>query len=101
MRKSGYEIMWGVGRHGPGSNVFSYFVEPNGFVTEYTTEVEQVGRQLCRATTRNGGRSRICSRAAGTWRACRPTFARKAMSGELYEEENQRCEQVMAKALGR
>ena len=43
VRKSGYEIMWGVGRHGPGSNVFSYFVEPNGFVTEYTTEVEQVG----------------------------------------------------------
>ena len=42
VRKSGYEIMWGVGRHGPGSNVFSYFVEPNGFVTEYTTEVEQV-----------------------------------------------------------
>ena len=34
--------MWGVGRHGPGNNVFSYFVEPNGFVTEYTTEVEQV-----------------------------------------------------------
>ena len=34
--------MWGVGRHGPGSNVFSYFVEPNGFVTEYTTEVDQV-----------------------------------------------------------
>ena len=28
-------------------------------------------------------------------------FARKAMSGELVEEENQRCEQVMAKALGR
>ena len=28
-------------------------------------------------------------------------FARKAMSGQLYEEENQRCEQVMAKALGR
>ncbi len=42
VRKSGYEIMWGVGRHGPGSNVFSYFVEPNGFVTEYTTEVDQV-----------------------------------------------------------
>ena len=28
-------------------------------------------------------------------------FARKAMSGELYEEENRRCEGVMAKALGR
>src|SRR5712692_8326618 len=42
VRKTGLEIAWGVGRHGPGSNVFSYFVEPNGFVTEYTTEVEQV-----------------------------------------------------------
>jgi hypothetical protein len=28
-------------------------------------------------------------------------FARKAMSGQLYEEENRRCEEVMAKALGR
>jgi hypothetical protein len=28
-------------------------------------------------------------------------FARKAMSGELVEEENLRCEQVMARALGR
>ena len=71
VRKSGYEIMWGVGRHGPGSNVFSYFVEPNGFVTEYTTEVEQVGRQLCRPRRRNSGRSRTSFRAAGTWRACR------------------------------
>ena len=28
-------------------------------------------------------------------------LARKAMSGELVEEENLRCEQVMARALGR
>jgi catechol 2,3-dioxygenase-like lactoylglutathione lyase family enzyme len=100
VRKSGYEIMWGVGRHGPGSNVFSYFVEPNGFVTEYTTDVQQVDDSYV-------------SHDADWWKAqnlfpCRwnmaspPTeFARKAMSGQLYEEENQRCEQVMAKALGR
>jgi hypothetical protein len=25
-------------RHGPGANVFSHFIEPNGFVAEYTTE---------------------------------------------------------------
>ena len=99
VRKSGYEILWGVGRHGPGSNVFSYFVEPNGFVTEYTTEVEQVDDSYV-------------GHDADWWKAqnlfpCRwnmasaPTeFARKAMSGQLYEEENQRCEQVMAKALG-
>jgi len=100
VRKSGYEIMWGVGRHGPGSNVFSYFVEPNGFVTEYTTEVEQVG-------------DNYVGHDSDWWKAqnvfpCRwnmagvpSPFARKAMGGELVEEENRRCEEVMAKALGR
>ncbi len=35
-------IGWGVGRHGPGDNVFAYFVDPFGFVIEYTAEVLQV-----------------------------------------------------------
>jgi catechol 2,3-dioxygenase-like lactoylglutathione lyase family enzyme len=35
-------VRWGVGRHGPGNNVFAYFVDPNGFVIEYTTEVQTV-----------------------------------------------------------
>jgi catechol 2,3-dioxygenase-like lactoylglutathione lyase family enzyme len=35
-------VRWGVGRHGPGNNVFAYFVDPNGFVIEYTTEVQSV-----------------------------------------------------------
>lgn len=38
----GFPIGWGVGRHGPGNNVFSYFVDPFGFVIEYTAEVLQV-----------------------------------------------------------
>ena len=42
MKKHGFNVEWGVGRHGPGDNVFSYFVEPNGFVVEYTAEVQQV-----------------------------------------------------------
>jgi catechol 2,3-dioxygenase len=42
MRDAGFPIEWGVGRHGPGDNVFSYFVGPSGFVVEYTAEVEQV-----------------------------------------------------------
>ena len=48
--------MWGVGRHGPGNNVFTDSVEPNGFVTEYTTEVDQVvilRRARCAAVDRN------------------------------------------------
>lgn len=38
----GYPIGWGVGRHGPGDNVFAYFVDPQGVVVEYTAEVLQV-----------------------------------------------------------
>jgi catechol-2,3-dioxygenase len=38
----GYPIAWGVGRHGPGDNVFAYFIDPTGVVIEYTAEVLQV-----------------------------------------------------------
>jgi catechol-2,3-dioxygenase len=38
----GHPIGWGVGRHGPGDNVFAYFVDPSGAVIEYTAEVLQV-----------------------------------------------------------
>jgi catechol 2,3-dioxygenase len=38
----GFPIGWGVGRHGPGDNVFAYFVDPSGIVIEYTAEVLQV-----------------------------------------------------------
>jgi catechol-2,3-dioxygenase len=42
MKQKGFPVQWGVGRHGPGNNVFGYFFEPNGMVVEYTAEVEQV-----------------------------------------------------------
>jgi catechol-2,3-dioxygenase len=42
MIDAGFPIAWGVGRHGPGDNVFAYFVDPDGFVIEYTAEVLQV-----------------------------------------------------------
>jgi hypothetical protein len=38
----GFPIAWGVGRHGPGDNVFAYFIDPFGIVLEYTAEVLQV-----------------------------------------------------------
>ena len=38
----GFPIAWGVGRHGPGDNVFAYFVDPFGIVVEHTAEVLQV-----------------------------------------------------------
>lgn len=42
VKDAGYPIEWGVGRHGPGDNVFAYFVDPTGVVIEYTAEVLQV-----------------------------------------------------------
>lgn len=42
LKRNGFEIEWGIGRHGPGNNVFSYFIEPDGFVAEYTTELDQI-----------------------------------------------------------
>ena len=42
MKRTGYPVEWGVGRHGPGNNIFAYFIDPTGYVIEYTAEVEQV-----------------------------------------------------------
>ena len=42
MKEMGYPLEWGIGRHGPGDNIFSYFIEPNGFMNEYTAEMHQV-----------------------------------------------------------
>jgi catechol 2,3-dioxygenase-like lactoylglutathione lyase family enzyme len=100
LKQSGYEIAWGVGRHGPGNNVFSYFVEPNGFVTEYTTEVEQVDNTY---TPHDAKWWENLNVWPDRWNMTGPpsTSARHAMSGKLVEETNERCEQVMARALGR
>jgi catechol 2,3-dioxygenase-like lactoylglutathione lyase family enzyme len=43
LREAGFEAVWGPGRHGPGNNVFGYFIAPYGGVIEYTAEVSEVG----------------------------------------------------------
>ncbi|GAB2737466.1 VOC family protein [Salinifilum aidingensis] len=54
LRHNGITPLWGPGRHGPGSNTFSYFADPAGLVCEYTSEVEQVDEDawLCRVWRR-------------------------------------------------
>jgi catechol 2,3-dioxygenase-like lactoylglutathione lyase family enzyme len=104
MKQNGFNIEWGVGRHGPGNNVFSYFVEPNGFVVEYTTEVEQVDEAT------------YAPHDADYWanfpgRPCRWGMAmhpsnriRAAMGGDTTvanPDDGKRCEEIMAKKLGR
>ena len=34
VRAAGTPLMWGTGRHGPGDQVFNYFIEPSGYVVE-------------------------------------------------------------------
>jgi catechol 2,3-dioxygenase-like lactoylglutathione lyase family enzyme len=103
MKQNGYNIEWGLGRHGPGNNVFTYFVEPNGFVTEYTTDVEKVDEAT------------YLPHDAAYWRMfpgrpCRWGMAghpsnrlKVAMAGGLIGEADgdARCEDVMAKTLAR
>jgi len=100
LKKSGFEIIWGVGRHTAGNNVFSYFIEPNGFVTEYTAEVDQVDDTYVPHGAQWWEDLNIWP---DRWNMAGPpsTGARYAMSGKLIEDNNARCEEVMAKTLGR
>jgi 2,3-dihydroxy-p-cumate/2,3-dihydroxybenzoate 3,4-dioxygenase len=43
LREAGFEPVWGPGRHGPGNNVFGYFIAPFGGIIEYTAEVSEIG----------------------------------------------------------
>lgn len=54
LKHHGRAPLWGPGRHGPGSNTFSYFADPAGLVCEYTSEVAQVEEDawLCRVWRR-------------------------------------------------
>ncbi|MDE2301364.1 MAG: VOC family protein [Sphingomonadales bacterium] len=42
MRDHGFAPAWGPGRHGPGANVYAYYIAPFGAVIEYSTAVERV-----------------------------------------------------------
>lgn len=42
MRDHGFAPAWGPGRHGPGDNVYAYYIAPFGPVVEYSTAVEKV-----------------------------------------------------------
>ena len=102
--QSGFDIEWGVGRHGPGSNVFSYFIEPNGFVAEYTTELDQLddathvpqGPDYWQKIMPNPDRWGLAGAPSNRMRA--------AMSGALYLGDEQssdvRCEDISGRKLG-
>jgi catechol 2,3-dioxygenase len=106
LKRNGFDTEWGVGRHGPGNNVFSYFIEPDGFVAEYTTELDQIDEAT------------HVSQDAAYWEKVMPPLGdrwgiagqpsnrmRFAMSGGFYlgeqPPEGVRCEDIIGRKLGR
>lgn len=51
LKRAGLTLEWGIGKHGPGDNVFAYFFDPDGFVIEYTAEMQQVDDATYQAGT--------------------------------------------------
>jgi catechol 2,3-dioxygenase-like lactoylglutathione lyase family enzyme len=104
VKQSGFEIAWGIGRHGPGSNVFSYFIEPNGFVAEYTTELDQIDDAT--HVPMNPDYWDKVMPTPDRWGTAGPPSnrMRAAMSGALYLGEdggaNERCEDIIGRKLG-
>jgi catechol 2,3-dioxygenase len=99
MKRSGFNLEWGVGRHGPGNNIFSYFIEPNGFVTEYTTGMEHIEDANYSPGTADYW-SKFPLRPCRWGMAMRPSDRiKKAMAGRLESdaETTPLCEDVIAR----
>jgi catechol 2,3-dioxygenase len=79
MRDAGRPIEWGPGRHGPGNNVFAYFVGPDDFVIEYTAEVAKVGEHH---RLREPGEWRYPPGHSDLWGATPPPSARMKAAQE-------------------
>jgi catechol 2,3-dioxygenase-like lactoylglutathione lyase family enzyme len=44
LHSRGRTLLWGIGRHGPGDNIFTYYAEPNGCVVETSFGMERIDR---------------------------------------------------------
>ena len=42
LRRHAIRADWGPGRHGPGNNVFYYYEDPLGYVSEYTSDMNHI-----------------------------------------------------------
>src|SRR5436190_415733 len=104
LKQSGFDVEWGVGRHGPGSNVFSYFIEPNGFVAEYTTELDQLDDAT--HVPQDASYWQKIMPNPDRWGLAGPPSnrMRAAMSGALYLGDeasgDARCEDIIGRKLG-
>jgi catechol 2,3-dioxygenase-like lactoylglutathione lyase family enzyme len=103
LKQNGFNIEWGVGRHGPGNNVFSYFLEPDGFVAEYTTELDQID-EATYVPQDAAYWDRMAMRDRWGLAGAPSNRMRFAMSGGFYlgaeQPEDVRCEDIIGRKLG-
>jgi catechol 2,3-dioxygenase-like lactoylglutathione lyase family enzyme len=104
LKRNGFDIEWGVGRHGPGNNVFSYFIEPDGFVAEYTTELDQID-EATHIPQDPKYWDKVMTTRGDRWGIAGPPSNRMqfAMSGGFYlgeqPPEGVRCEDIIGRRM--
>jgi catechol-2,3-dioxygenase len=81
MRDAGYPIEWGVGRHGPGNNVFAYFAGPEEIPLEYTSEVLQIDESY---VPRGPDHWKFAPGRSDQWGITNPPTARLARIQQLF-----------------
>jgi len=100
LKQNGFDIEWGVGRHGPGNNVFSYFIEPDGFVAEYTTELDQLDDATHVPQDADYWQKAVPGPDRWGTAGLPSNRMRAAMSGALYLGDGERCEDIIGRKLG-
>jgi len=55
LKKTGTETVWGPGRHTAGNNTFCYFITPNGYTVEYTSDLDRIDEATWVARTYKPG----------------------------------------------
>jgi catechol 2,3-dioxygenase len=100
LKLSGYPVEWGIGRHaGPGRNIFSFFVDPNGFATEYTTEMEQVDDATYPHRTAEEWRRMPIKPCSWGMAMTRTETLLRARTGKIVDELNETCTEVISRRL--
>jgi catechol 2,3-dioxygenase-like lactoylglutathione lyase family enzyme len=98
--RNGYPIEWGVGRHaGPGRNIFSLFVDPNGFAAEYTTEMEQVDDETYPRRTAEDWKKMPIQPCSWGLAMTRTEKLLRARSGQITDALNETCTEAISRKL--
>ena len=92
---------YGVGRHGPGNNVYSFFIEPNGFASEYTTGMDQIEDESAYVAHDQAWWDSQGLRRPDRWGMVGPRSERLrlATSGQLVKDWNESCTVAISRKM--